>query len=206
MKSPTNLLLTAGLGAVAMYYFDPAQGRKRRDLARDRIEYGRDRLEKASYTARRAGHDVGRRADRSIHRLRAVGHEISERADAAYERARAVGHDTGHRAAGAVSSLGTLFGERHSSRAAAPMKLVGVPVLWLLVAGIGASVMYLFDPSQGLYRRARLRNRFAHRQATEHARPDAANDSDSEESRQGNARERAGNGSRAGAPEQPLPG
>jgi hypothetical protein len=63
MKSPTKALLTAGLGAVAMYYLDPAQGRKRRDLARDRIEYGRDRLEKASHTARVVGHDVSERAD-----------------------------------------------------------------------------------------------------------------------------------------------
>lgn len=227
MKSPTKLLLTAGLGAVAMYFFDPAQGRTRRDLARDRIDYGRDRLEKASHTALAVGHDVGSRADRTLHRLRAVGHDVGERADGVFERARSVGHDvgeragrlthglksvgrgTGHRAAGAVSSLGSLFNGRRARR---PLKLVGVPVMWLLVAGIGASVMYFFDPSQGIYRRARLRSRLPRQLAgdtsDEEGRPEMSRatkpDVDSAEPARPAAQKAASNA--AGNQERPLPG
>lgn len=224
MKSPSKLLLTAGLGAVAMYYLDPAQGRKRRDLARERIEYGREGLERASHTARVVGHDVGNRADRTIHRLRAVGHGVSEGADHAFERARAVGHDvgvragrlthglksvgrdTGYRAAGAVSSLGSLFSGRHSRQSARPLKFIGIPVLWLFVAGIGASVMYLFDPSQGIYRRARLRSRLPRMRRADSTGGEAANDMDSAEPAEPGARPRAGDRSRVGNQERPLPG
>ena len=226
MKSPTKVLFTAGLGAVAMYYLDPAQGRRRRDLARDRIEYGRDRLEKASHTARAVGHEVGTRADSTIHQLRAVGHDVGERAGGAWEHARAVGHevgeraarlthglkivgrDTGHRTAGVVSSLGSLFNGRHSRRrsASSPLKLLGVPVMWLFVAGIGASVMYLFDPSQGIYRRARLRNRLPRQRTTGDSGREAANDNSSAEPVQAGPRQRARDASGVGNQERPLPG
>lgn len=206
MKSPSQILLTAGLGAVAMYYLDPAHGRKRRDLARERIEYGRDGLEKASHTARVVGHDVGNRADVAFSRARAVGHDVGERAGRLAHGLKSVGRDTGHHAAGAVSSLGSLFGGRHSGRSARPLKLVGIPVLWLLVAGIGASAMYLFDPSQGIYRRARLRSRLPRVRTTDSTgSEEAANDKDSAEPLQPGARPRAGD-ARVGNQERPLSG
>lgn len=206
MKSPTKVLLTAGLGAVTMYYLDPAQGRRRRDLARDRIEYGRDRLEKASHTARAVGHDVSERADGAFARARAVGHDVGERAGRLTHGLKSVGRDTGHRAAGAVSSLGSLFNGRASSRSAgSPWKFLGVPVMWLFVAGIGASVMYLFDPSQGVYRRARLRSRLPRQRKTDSAGTEAANDTNSAEPVQPAARQRARDAS-VGSQERPLPG
>lgn len=211
MKSPTKVLLTAGLGAVAMYYLDPAQGRKRRDLALDRIEYGRDRLEKASHTARAVGHDVSERADGAFARARAVGHDVGERAGRLTHGLRSVGRDTSHRAAGAVSSLGSMFNGRHARRASrgSAWKFLGVPVMWLFVAGIGASVMYLFDPSQGIYRRARLRQRLPRQGQgvpgnSDSASGEAANDTNSAEPAQATARQRAADASRLGNQDRPL--
>jgi hypothetical protein len=209
MKSPTKALLPAGLGAVAMYYLDPAQGRKRRDLARDRIEYGRDRLEKASHTARVVGHDVSERADGAFARARAVGHDVGERAGRLTHGLKSVGRDTGHRAAGAVSSLGSLFNGRPARRAPreSAWKFLGVPVMWVFIAGIGASVMYLFDPSQGIYRRARLRQRLPSqgtRGQSDGATGEAANDTNSAEPAQATARQRAADASRLGNQERPL--
>lgn len=209
MKSPTKVLLTAGLGAVAMYYLDPAQGRRRRDLALDRIEYGRDRLEKASRTARTVGHDVSQRADGAFQRARAVGHDVSQGAGRLTHGLRSVGRDTSHRAASAVSSLGSLLNGRDTrrSRQGSAWKFLGIPVLWLVVAGVGASVMYLFDPSQGVYRRARLRNRLPGQgdQATsDSANGEAANDTNSVEP--ATARQRAADASRVGNQERPLSG
>ena len=215
MKSPTKVLFTAGLGAIAMYYLDPAQGRKRRDLARDRIEYGRDRLEKASHTARVVGHDVSERADGAFDRARAVGHDVSERAGRLTHGLKSVGRDTGHRAAGAVSSLGSIFNGRSTRRTRqdSAWKFLGVPAIWLVVAGVGASVMYLFDPSQGVYRRARLRSRLPGRNKgtrdpvdTASATNAAANDTNSAEPAQASARQRADDASRLGNQERPLSG
>jgi hypothetical protein len=79
-------------------------------------------------------------------------------------------------------------------------------VLWLFVAGIGASAMYLFDPSQGIYRRARLRSRLPRMRTTDGKGSEAANDLDSAEPVQpGAARPRAGD-ARVGNQERPLPG
>lgn len=239
MRSPTKALLTAGLGAVAMYYFDPAHGRRRRDLARDRIEHGRDNLQKVSHTALAVGHDVGSRADRTIHRLRAVGRDFSHRADELMGHARAAGHDigeragrfthgltsvgrdAGHRASNAVSSAGSMMSGHlrsghlrsdhrvHGRRSGpSPLRLVGIPVKWLFIAGIGACVMYLFDPSQGIYRRARLRNRIPRQRMTNSAGrdSDAAYAANSEEPLQAGAHQRAGEHRDARTPEQPLPG
>jgi len=52
-RSTTNLILAAGLGALAMYVFDPQQGRRRVALARDR-------LVRLAHTGRETG-DVGGR-------------------------------------------------------------------------------------------------------------------------------------------------
>ena len=62
MKISLRFLFTAGLGAAAMYYFDPERGRERRALLRERLE----RLEqrRASETdearAREGGVESGR--------------------------------------------------------------------------------------------------------------------------------------------------
>lgn len=164
MQTMTKLLFTAGLGAATMYYLDPAQGRRRRAIALDRIEHGRDGLQQATRTARAVSRDVSHRADRTIHGLRAVGHDVGEQAGRLSHGLRTIGRGTRDRAAGAASSVGALFqrNDRHAygERARSALKFAGIPVKWLLVAGIGASVMYFLDPSQGLYRRVRFRRRY----------------------------------------------
>lgn len=186
MQSATKILLSAGLGAAAMYYLDPAQGHKRRATLRDQLEHGQ---EAATHGALHGARAIGHRTDRAIHGLRAAGHDVSDRAERAIRRARAVRHGLGHEvgkragrlthglrvvgrdtrehAAGAAEALGSTFdrgetddGVRAITRNSSPWKLMGIPVKWLFLAGIGASMMYFLDPSQGLYRRARFRRRF----------------------------------------------
>jgi hypothetical protein len=41
MRIPLRFLFTAGLGAAAMYYFDPDRGRQRRALLQERLEQRR---------------------------------------------------------------------------------------------------------------------------------------------------------------------
>lgn len=43
MKISLRFLFNAGLGAAAMYYFDPDRGPERRTRLRDRLEHGEDR-------------------------------------------------------------------------------------------------------------------------------------------------------------------
>lgn len=228
MQPAMKILLTAGLGAATMYYLDPAQGRERRDLARERLEYGRDRLEHASHTAKVVGHDVGERTERALHGLRAVGQGIGDRAGRTLHRAQAVRHDVGRRAgrlghglrdagygareraAGAASTLGSLFGRSGSNvgfhrnrKGRSALKLMGIPVKWLFVAGIGASAMYFFDPSQGLYRRVRFRDRFLNNRRKGMNGSGAPED---ESAREATARPRSGDGPGLSDEERPLPG
>jgi len=44
MTIPVRFLFTAGLGATAMYYFDPDRGRERRALVREWLEHGERQL------------------------------------------------------------------------------------------------------------------------------------------------------------------
>ena len=53
MNDALKLLLTAGLGATAMYYFDPARGRYRRAMVRDQLVH-------ASHKAQRGIGVIGR--------------------------------------------------------------------------------------------------------------------------------------------------
>lgn len=193
MQHTTKFLLTAGIGAAAMYFLDPAQGQRRRELARDRLEHGRETaahtLDRATQVARAVGHDVSVGADRTVHGLRAVrrgvgdvaektarrarslghearslGHEVGSRTERLAHGLRAVGRDTRERAARAGSVVipfdGRRSGKALTRSSLRPLRLMGIPLKWLLVAGIGASAMYFLDPSQGLYRRARVRARF----------------------------------------------
>lgn len=214
MQPAMKILLTAGLGAATMYYLDPAQGRKRRDLARAQLEHGRHSLEHASRQARFVGHDVGERAGRALNGMRAAGHGVGDRAERALHRARAArdgvgdragrlahglretGHDVRERAAGVAASLGSLF-ERGRSRAhfrrdtnsRSALKFLGIPLKWLFVGGLGAAAMYFFDPSQGIYRRSRFRNRFL-----ENRRRGMNGSGTADDERAGQAPARAGDG------------
>lgn len=229
MQRAMKIMLSAGLGAATMYYLDPAQGRERRDIARERLEHGRDSLQHAGKTAMAVGHDVGDRAGRTWYGVRAAGHQVGSRADRALHRARAVGYDVGdragrlthglreaghdvrERAAGAASSLASLF-ERGRSRGhvrrnrtgRSALKFLGIPLTWLFVAGIGASAMYFFDPSQGLYRRVRFRDRFL-RNGREgmHRGTNGAATSEDEQAQQA---PRSGDGPGPKEEARPLPG
>lgn len=53
MSKPMRFLLTAGLGAAAMYYMDPSRGRYRRALVRDRLVHGEHQALHGVASARR---------------------------------------------------------------------------------------------------------------------------------------------------------
>ncbi len=69
MNSRTLTLLSAGIGAAAMYYFDPARGRQRRALVRDRLVH----------TQHKAVHELG-----------VVGRDLRNRAVGATATVRSV--------------------------------------------------------------------------------------------------------------------
>jgi hypothetical protein len=58
MATPINWLLSAALGATAMYYLDPARGRQRRALVRNQLVHA---SHKATHDARVAGRDAANR-------------------------------------------------------------------------------------------------------------------------------------------------
>lgn len=58
MATPVNWLLSAALGAAAMYYLDPARGRQRRALVRNQLVHA---SHKATHDARVAGRDAANR-------------------------------------------------------------------------------------------------------------------------------------------------
>ena len=235
MQSPMKIMLSAGLGAAAMYYLDPVQGRERRDIARERLEQGRGGLQHAGLAAKSVGHDVGKGTGRAIRGMRAAGHEVGGRAERAWHLARSAGQDVGdragrfthglreaghgarERAVGAAASLGSLLDghrprlrrpklgrhSRHHSHGHPALKFVGIPVKWLLFAGIGAAAMYFMDPSQGLYRRVRFRERFL-RARDEHLDGDGM--PESEDAERSEVGRQPGRGPSLRDEERPLPG
>lgn len=171
MQSAMKILLTAGLSAAAMYLLDPADGKRRRARARARLEDGRDSLvqgankaaegvDKAARQARDLGHDASKRTDGIVESLRDLGHEIGERAAQLMLGATAAGRVARDRASATAHSVGSAV-ERHrphrSASRAPAVKVLRSPVTWVVTVGVGAAAMYFFDPSQGLYRRAKLR-------------------------------------------------
>ncbi len=182
MQTPMKILLTAGLGAASMYYLDPSRGRQRRHLARARIEHGKDAVahgvqtatdgfNTASHRARVAGRRVSRRSGQFMKGARSFGHDLGERMDQVSHGARDASHEARDRAAGAAASVSSLFnryrpGNGHAladmrDEPSAKLKFMLIPVSWIATVGLGAAAMYYFDSSQGLYRRTRLRDRFA---------------------------------------------
>lgn len=69
MTRPLRFLLTAGLGAATMYYFDPARGRYRRALVRDQLVHGEH---KAMHGASVAGRDARNRATGIVSTIRSA--------------------------------------------------------------------------------------------------------------------------------------
>ena len=181
MHIPMKILLTAGLGAASMYYLDPSRGRQRRKLARTRIEHGKDAVthgvqsategfNTASHRARVAGRRVSRSSGKFLKGARSLGQDFGERVDQVTHGARDASHEARNRAAGAAATVGSFFNRhRPNGHALAEMrdeprarlKFMLIPVTWIATVGIGAAAMYYFDSSQGVYRRTRLRDRFA---------------------------------------------
>lgn len=69
MTRPLRFLLTAGLGAATMYYFDPARGRYRRALVRDQLVHGEHKAVHGASVARR---DARNRARGFVSALRSL--------------------------------------------------------------------------------------------------------------------------------------
>lgn len=219
MQTPMKILLTAGLGAVSMYYLDPSRGRHRRNLAVARIEHGKeavtqgvhtatDGLNRASHRARVVRRNVSRRTDRFLRGARNFSHDVGDRVDQVTHGARDVSHDVRNRAAGAAATVGSFF-DRHRPNGSALAEIrdkpratfLLIPVTFIATVGLGAAAMYYFDSSQGVYRRNRLRNRFA-------GWRDRAKEKVRAVGRDEPQQPKAGNGSadRQRQQEQPLPG
>lgn len=71
MNSRTLAMLSAGLGAAAMYYFDPARGRHRRALIRDQLVHSRH---KAQHGLAVVGRDVRNRTVGTTASMRSLLH------------------------------------------------------------------------------------------------------------------------------------
>lgn len=215
MQTPMQILLTAGLGAASMYFLDPSRGHKRRHRARARIEHGKDAVahgvqsatdgfNSASHHARAAGRRVNRQSGRFMKGARSFGHDLSERMDQVSHGARDASHEARDRAAGAAASVGSFF-NRHrpgNGHALADMrdeprgklKFMLIPVTSIITVGLGAAAMYYFDSSQGLYRRTRLRNRFASWRNTAKDKIDAVGRDISDKAEEITDQPKAGNG------------
>ena len=223
MQTPMKILLTAGLGAVSMYYLDPSRGRHRRALAVSRIEHGKeavtqgvhtatDGLNRASHRARVARRNMSRRTDRFLRGARDFSHDNGDRVDQVTHGARDVSQDARSRAAAAAATVGSFF-DRHrpngnpleemrdEMRDEPRVKFLLIPVTWIFTVGLGAAAMYYFDSSQGVFRRTRLRNRLA-------TWRDRATEKVSAVGRDKPRQPKAGNGSADSQPqqEQSLPG
>ncbi|MFO7287926.1 MAG: SRPBCC family protein [Gammaproteobacteria bacterium] len=94
MNRGTWTLLSAGIGAAAMYYFDPARGRHRRALVRDRVVHVRH---KAQHELGVVGRDLRNRAIGTTASLRSLLHAQPVDDHVLADRVRAaIGREVSH--------------------------------------------------------------------------------------------------------------
>jgi len=135
LNSTATMLAGAGLGAVAMYLFDPDQGHARRDRVRQRS---------ADTLAR-----TGAVASAALDHARVTAVDLSHRTAGAYHHLR--DRDL-------QQQIRHLAFSRAPRRSATVSPLV-VATTALGAAAMGAALMLLFDPQAGPTRRSILRNR-----------------------------------------------
>jgi len=80
MNHVCNLLTAAAFGAGMAYFFDPAAGRRRRGLLRDKVIHGATKSRKMVDVADARYRDVKNRAYGAYHELRRDAHDVIEAA------------------------------------------------------------------------------------------------------------------------------
>ena len=131
-----ELLLGVGIGAAAMYYFDPHAGRQRRSLVRDRIV---DAVTMAPDTFEAAAQDVGHWARATLESQARKLAQPPHHADAAHwtPASRLVASAVG-------GALALLAAKRHDALGA----VVGVVASALLARGVSAGARRIASGSE----------------------------------------------------------